>query len=188
MEEYGFASSGAQLSHNCQPKEGIGMKTLMAVVLVTSLLCLSAGTSFAATGSASATADLIVQEILEVTVAWFETGVPAQDFGTVPTGVLVSDDLSIGVNHNFDPTQTFSLGASVSKIMGPAWVDDVYIYDGADGRSWDEGTFGATQYFSNPIGGSSQSFMVPVTVNFDVDPVQTFGTFQFEIEMIVTSL
>jgi hypothetical protein len=164
------------------------MKTAMAVVLVAAVLCLSAGTGFAAEGSATATADLIVEEIVEVAVYWTGTGVPAQDFGTVPTGVLVSDDLNIDVNHNMDPSQTFHLGASVSKITGPAWADNVYIYDGADGRSWDEGTFGANQYFSNPIGGSSQSFTKPVTVNFDVDAVQTFGTFQFEIEIMVSSI
>jgi hypothetical protein len=164
------------------------MKTGILLSVVVSVVCLWAGASLAAEGSATATADLIVQEIVEVAVYWTGTGVPAQDFGTVPTDTLVSDALNIDVNHNMDPSKTFNLGASVSKITGPAWADNVYIYDGADGRSWTEGTFGANQYFSDPIGGSSQSFTKAVTVNFDVDAVQTFGTFQFEIEIMVSSI
>lgn len=164
------------------------MKTSVLFVSAVGLVWLWVGASVAATGSATATADLIVQEIVEVAVAWQGTGTPTQDFGTVPTGVLVSDDLNIDVNHNMDPSQTFYLGASVDKNLGPDWVDDVYIYDGVEGRAWDQGSFGANQYFGTPRGGSSQSFTVPVAVNFDVDAVQPFGTFQFEIEIIMSSI
>lgn len=164
------------------------MRTGVLVVLVAALLCLAAGTSFATEGSATATAGLTVEEIVNVSVNWRSTGTPTKDFGTVPTGVGVNDYLDIDVDHNMDPSQVFLLGARVYKTLGPDWADDVVIYDGADGRSWDQGTFGATQYFMNTIGGTSQVFTVPVQVTFNVDPVQAFGTFEFDVEMIVTSI
>jgi hypothetical protein len=188
VEKYGFASSGAQLSHNCQAKGGIGMKTAMAVVLVAALLCLAAGTSLAVDGTDTATATLTVEEIINVEVNWRSTGTPTKDFGTVPTGVGVNDYLDIDIDHNMDPSQVFLLGDRMYRLSGPEWADEIVTYDGTDSHSWGEGVFGALQYFSTPIGGSSQVFTESLEVTFVVGSGQTYGAFEFQIDIIVTSI
>jgi hypothetical protein len=188
VEKYELTQSGAQTSHNCQAKGGTGMKTAMAVVLVAGLLCLAAGTSFATSGSASATASLTVEEIINVEVNWRSTGTPTKDFGTVPTGIGVNDYLDIDVGHNMDMFQTFSLGVGVDKNLGPDWAEYVSVYDGVDVLTWAQAEFGDVQTFGTAIGGSSQVFSESVEVTFFVGSAQTFGTFQFEVEVIVTSI
>jgi hypothetical protein len=166
------------------------MKTAMSVVLVAVLLCLSAGTSFAISASATATATFDIQTTLEVAVTWQNTGVPAQDFGTVSPPNLLTDYLDLEVTHNMDPLQTFRVGAQVDKIAGPDWVDYVHLVELNDLEElqWNQSMFGTVKEFSWAFGGVSQHFVEPIEVKFIVDATQPFAVYEFSIEVFVTSL
>ena len=164
------------------------MKARVLVVFVAVLLGLSAGTGLAASGSATATADLTVQEIINVEANWRGTGTPTKDFGTVPTGVGVNDYLDIDIDHNMDQFQTFSLGVAVDKNLGPDWLGEVYAYYGDDLLSWDQSLFGSVFTFPTPIGGVTQVFSEAVEITFGIQSGQAYAAYQFEVEIIVTSL
>jgi hypothetical protein len=76
----------------------------------------------------------------------------------------------------------------VDKNLGPDWAEYVSVYDGVDVLTWAQAEFGDVQTFGTAIGGSSQVFSESVEVTFFVGSAQTFGTFQFEVEVIVTSI
>lgn len=164
------------------------MRRAVLAVLVGIMLWAGAGAAFGATGSARATADLAVASSLTATVYWVSTGTDAIDFGTVPVGTTLSDELFLHVLHNMGGAQQFSLSGKVSKNAGGDWEDEVTVYDYVETLGWTQADFDAIKTFSTPIGGSTQNFSISLPATIEVGGEQSADIYQFEFTLIVTSI
>jgi hypothetical protein len=164
------------------------MRSAVLVTVVGIMIGVWAGAGFGATDSARATASLDVEVSISANVHWVSTGVDVIDFGTVPVGTTLSDELFLHVMHNMGGSQQFQLSAQVSKLAGAYWEDKVTLYDYVETLGWGDADFGTAQAFSTPIGGITQNFSISLPTAIEVHGQQAADYYQFEFTLIVTSI
>jgi hypothetical protein len=138
--------------------------------------------------SATVAASLEVPQSLIVSAGWVSGGGSTVDFGQVAPNTTASDQISLNVYHNLASTQTFSVQASVTKTSGPTWEQTVSMNDGSEYLIWDQGSFGTTQTYTDPIGGSGNTFNKVFNAFFNVGLTQAPSSYSFEVAFTVTSL
>ncbi len=164
------------------------MRRTVLFVLAASLIALGSGTGWAATGAASASADLTVQDDIVCSATWQSTATNSKDFGAVLPNSSANDVLDLTVNHNMGATQTFSLTVLVQKLSGPDWDSDITVDDGAETLAWQQADFGTNQGFAAAIGGTTEDFTEPLAVTFNIAAGQDPSSYQFQLTLTVTSL
>jgi hypothetical protein len=164
------------------------MRCAVLVAVVGIIMGTWAGAGFGTTGSGTATASFVVDVSISANVHWVGTGTDAIDFGMVPAGTPLSDELFLHVMHNMGSSQQFQLSAQVSKLDGAYWEDEITLYDYVERLGWSDTDFGTAQAFSTPIGGSTQNFSISLPTTIEINGQQAADSYWFEFTLIVTSL
>ena len=158
------------------------------VVILLALVLAAPCVARAASDSALAYAVFQVEDTLEVSLWWLATQTNLQDFGIVPSGTVLSDTLTVHVEHNMAPTTDVQVSAAVYKNGGPSCPDRVDLSDGVETFTWLEPDWGVTNSFSTTHQGGSPLEVYLDCVFWTDAQLCPAGTYGYEITITVTSL